>query len=171
MKKHVLPLIMISLLILAWIIAFPMLPEQIPIHWGLNGEANGFASKINAMFSTLGVMVILYLAMALLPKVDPRKTNYKFFSKSYHILINAILGVLFVINILVLASAIGFDVPMGSIGSMIIGIIFMILGNYLPHVRSNFFIGIRTPWTLSSEEVWKQTHRALRKSSFLEALY
>lgn len=70
------------------------------------------------------------------------------------------------INILVLASAIGFDVPMGSIGSMISGIIFMILGNYLPHVRSNFFIGIRTPWTLSSDEVWKQTHRAASKIFF-----
>ncbi len=170
MKKHVLPLTMIGLLILAWILAFPKLPEQMPIHWDVNGEANGFASKLNAMFSTLGIMVILYLSMAFLPKVDPRKTNYKYFSKSYNIMLNAILGVLFVINILMLANAMGYDVPIGSIGPVVVGIIFMILGNYLPQVRSNFFIGIRTPWTLSSDEVWKKTHRAASKIFFFGGL-
>lgn len=170
MKKHVLPLTMIGLLILAWIIAFPKLPEQMPIHWDVNGEANGFASKLNAMFSTLGIMVILYISMAFLPKVDPRKTNYKYFSKSYRIILNAIIGVLFVINILMLANAIGYDVPFGSIDPLVVGIIFMILGNYMPQVRSNFFIGIRTPWTLSSDEVWKKTHRAASKIFFFGGL-
>ncbi|NKE07001.1 SdpI family protein [Mesobacillus selenatarsenatis] len=170
MKKHLLPLTMIGLLVVAWIIVWPKLPEQIPIHWNVNGEANGFASKLNAMFSTLGIMVILYISMAFLPKVDPRKTNYKYFTKSYHIILNAILGVLFVINILMLANAMGYDVPMGSIGPLVVGIIFMILGNYMPQVRSNFFIGIRTPWTLSSDEVWKKTHRAASKIFFFGGL-
>ncbi|WP_079505718.1 SdpI family protein [Mesobacillus jeotgali] len=170
MKKHVLPLTMIGLLVLAWVIAFPKLPEQVPIHWNVNGEADGFASKLNAMFSTLGIMVILYISMSFLPKVDPRKANYKFFSKSYHIILNAILGVFFVINILVLANAAGYDVPIGSIGPLVVGIIFMILGNYMPQVRSNFFIGIRTPWTLSNEEVWKKTHRAASKIFFFGGL-
>lgn len=170
MKKHVLPLTMIGLLILAWIIAFPKLPEQVPIHWNVSGEANGFASKLNAMFSTLGIMVILYLSMAFLPKVDPRKKNYKYFSKSYHIMLNAILGVLFAINIMMLVNAVGYDVPIGSIGPLVVGIIFMVLGNYMPQVRSNFFIGIRTPWTLSSDEVWKKTHRATSKIFFFGGL-
>lgn len=170
MKKHVLPLTMIGLVLLAWVIAYPKLPEQVPIHWNFNGEANGFASKISALFSTLGIMILLYVSMAFLPKVDPRKINYKYFSKSYHIMLNVILGVLFVINIMMLANAVGYDVPIGSIGPLVVGIIFMVLGNYMPQVRSNFFIGIRTPWTLSNDEVWKKTHRAASKIFFFGGL-
>jgi uncharacterized membrane protein len=170
MRKHFLPLTMIGLLILAWIIAFPQLPDQIPIHWNLKGEADGFAAKINAMLSTLGIMVLVYVSMAFLPKVDPRKLNYKYFSKSYNIMMNVLLGVFFVVNLFVIFNALGYDVPMSTLGPLVIGIIFLVLGNYMPQVRSNFFIGIRTPWTLSSDEVWKKTHRAASKIFFFGGL-
>jgi uncharacterized membrane protein len=170
MKKHVLPLTMIGLLIIAWIIAYPKLPDQVPIHWNINGEADGFATPINAMFSTLGIMVLLYVTMVFLPKVDPRKSNYKYFTKSYNIMLNVILGVLFIINIMMLLNAVGYEVPIGSIGPIVVGIIFMVLGNYMPQVRSNFFIGIRTPWTLSSDEVWRKTHRAAARIFFFGGL-
>jgi uncharacterized membrane protein len=170
MRKHFLPLTMIGLLILAWIIAFPQLPDQVPIHWNLKGEADGFATKINAMLYTLGIMVLVYVSMAFLPKVDPRKLNYKYFSKSYNIMMNVLLGVFFVVNLFVIINAIGYDVPISTIGPLVIGIIFLVLGNYMPQVRSNFFIGIRTPWTLSSDEVWKKTHRAASKIFFFGGL-
>lgn len=170
MRKHFLPLTMIGLLILAWIIVFPQLPDQVPIHWNLKGEADGFATKINAMLSTLGIMVLLYVTMAFLPKVDPRKSNYKYFSKSYNIIMNVLLGVFFVVNLFVIFNANGYDVPMSTLGPLVIGIIFLVLGNYMPQVRSNFFIGIRTPWTLSSDEVWKKTHRAASKIFFFGGL-
>lgn len=170
MRKHFLPLTMIGLLILAWIIAYPQLPDQVPIHWALKGEADGFATKINAMLSTLGIMVLVYVSMAFLPKVDPRKLNYKYFSKSYNIMMNVLLGVFFVVNLFVIFNAIGYDVPISTIGPLVIGIIFLVLGNYMPQVRSNFFIGIRTPWTLSSDEVWKKTHRAASKIFFFGGL-
>jgi uncharacterized membrane protein len=170
MRKHFLPLTMIGLLILAWIIAFPQLPDQVPIHWNLKGEADGFAAKTNAMLSTLGIMVLLYVTMAFLPKVDPRKSNYKYFSKSYNIIMNVLLGVFFVVNLFVIFNAIGYDVPMSNMGPLVVGIIFLVLGNYMQQVRSNFFIGIRTPWTLSSDDVWKKTHRAASKIFFFVGL-
>lgn len=170
MKKHVLPLTLIGLLVIAWIIAFPKLPDQVPIHWNINGEADGFATPFNAMLSTLGIMVLLYVTMMFLPKVDPRKANYKYFTKSYNIMLNVILGVLFIINIMMLLNAVGYEVPIGSIGPIVVGIIFMVLGNYMPQVRSNFFIGIRTPWTLSSDEVWRKTHRAAARIFFFGGL-
>jgi uncharacterized membrane protein len=170
MKKHVLPLSLIGLLTIAWIIAFPKMPAEVPIHWNIKGEANGFSTKLNAMFSTLGIMILIYVSMAFLPKVDPRKSNYKYFSKSYNIMLNAILGVLFLVNIMIIFSAIGYDVPISTIGPLVVGMIFMVLGNYMPQVRSNFFIGIRNPWTLSNEEVWKKTHRAAAKIFFFGGL-
>lgn len=170
MKKHVLPLTLIGLLVIAWILAFPKLPDQVPIHWNINGEADGFSTKLNAMFSTVGIMVLLYVLLAFLPKVDPRKSNYKYFSKSYNIMLNAILGVMFFTNIMIIFSAMGYDVPIATIGPLVVGIIFMVLGNYMPQVRSNFFIGIRNPWTLSNDEVWKKTHRAAAKIFFFGGL-
>ena len=170
MRKHFLPLTMIGLLILAWIITYPKIPDQVPIHWNFKGEADGFATKINAMLSTLGIMVLLYVTMAFLPKVDPRKSNYKYFSKSYNIMMNVLLGVFFVVNLFVIFNAIGYDVPISTMGPLVVGIIFLVLGNYMPQVRSNFFIGIRTPWTLSSDDVWKKTHRAASKIFFFGGL-
>jgi len=170
MRKHFLPLTLIGLLILAWIIAYPKLPDQVPIHWNLNGEADGFETRISAMFSTLGIMVLVYVSMAFLPKVDPRKSNYQYFSKSYNIMMNVLLGVFFVINLFVIFNAVGYDVPIATMGPLVVGIIFMVLGNYMPQVRSNFFIGIRNPWTLSSDEVWKKTHRAASKIFFFGGL-
>lgn len=170
MRKHFLPLTLIGLMMLAWIIAYPKLPDQVPIHWNLTGEADGFAAKINAMFSTLGIMVLIYVSMAFLPKVDPRKFNYQYFSKSYNIMMNVLLSVFFVINLFIIFNAAGYEVPIATMGPLVVGIIFMVLGNYMPQIRSNFFIGIRNPWTLSSDEVWKKTHRAASKIFFFGGL-
>ncbi|MEH7443216.1 SdpI family protein [Bacillus sp. JJ1122] len=170
MRKHFLPLTLIGLMMMAWIITYPKLPDQVPIHWNLTGEADGFAAKINAMFSTLGIMVLIYVSMAFLPKVDPRKLNYQYFSKSYNIMMNVLLSVFFVINLFIIFNAAGYDVPIATMGPLVVGIIFMVLGNYMPQIRSNFFIGIRNPWTLSSDEVWKKTHRAASKIFFFGGL-
>ena len=159
MKKHVFPIIMIGLTILAWVIAFPKLPQEVPIHWSLTGEANGFSSKLGAMFTQIGIMTLLYVSVAFLPKIDPRKANYPLFSKGYQIIYNSLLTIFFVLNIITILIGLGYDIPMATMSTLIIGAIFIVMGNFMQLVRSNFFIGIRTPWTLSNDEVWKKTHR------------
>ncbi|MGZ0874810.1 SdpI family protein [Priestia megaterium] len=170
MKKHVFPLGITLLTLVAWLIALPHLPATMPIHWGANGEADGFATKINAMILTVGIMVLIYFIIAFVPRIDPRKENYKYFSKTYNILLNAVLLLFFFVNMSTILQGLGYNVPMSYIAPIMAGIIFIIIGNYLQRVRSNYFMGIRTPWTLSNETVWKKTHRLSGKLFFIGGL-
>lgn len=170
MKKHVFPLGITLLTLVAWVIALPHLPATMPIHWGANGEADGFATKINAMILTVGIMVLIYFVIAFVPRIDPRKENYKYFSKTYNIVLNAVLLLFFFVNMSTILQGLGYNVPMSYIAPIMAGIIFIIIGNYLQRVRSNYFMGIRTPWTLSNETVWKKTHRLSGKLFFIGGL-
>ena len=170
MKKHVFPLSIILLTLVAWLIALPHLPAVMPIHWGANGEADGFATKINAMILTVGIMVLIYFIIAFVPRIDPRKENYKYFSKTYNILLNAVLLLFFFVNMSTILQGLGYNVPMSYIAPIMAGLVFIIIGNYLQRVRSNYFMGIRTPWTLSNETVWKKTHRLSGKLFFIGGL-
>ena len=170
MKKHVFPLSITLLTLVAWLIALPYLPATMPIHWGANGEADGFATKINAMILTVGIMVLIYFIIAFVPRIDPRKENYKYFSKTYNILLNAVLLLFFFVNMSTILQGLGYNVPMSYIAPIMAGLVFIIIGNYLQRVRSNYFMGIRTPWTLSNETVWKKTHRLSGKLFFIGGL-
>ena len=170
MKKHVFPLGITLLTLVAWLIALPHLPATMPIHWGANGEANGFATKINAMILTVGIMVLIYFIIAFVPRIDPRKENYKYFSKTYNIVLNAVLLLFFFVNMSTILQGLGYNVPMSYIAPIMAGLVFIIIGNYLQRVRSNYFMGIRTPWTLSNETVWKKTHRLSGKIFFIGGL-
>ncbi|MGB3891438.1 MAG: SdpI family protein [Priestia megaterium] len=170
MKKHVFPLSITVLTLVAWLIALPHLPATMPIHWGANGEADGFATKINAMILTVGIMVLIYFIIAFVPRIDPRKENYKYFSKTYNILLNAVLLLFFFVNMSTILQGLGYNVPMSYIAPIMAGLVFIIIGNYLQRVRSNYFMGIRTPWTLSNETVWKKTHRLSGKIFFIGGL-
>ncbi|MDD9782719.1 SdpI family protein [Priestia megaterium] len=170
MKKHLFPLGITLLTLVAWLIALPHLPATMPIHWGANGEADGFATKINAMILTVGIMVLIYFIIAFVPRIDPRKENYKYFSKTYNILLNAVLLLFFFVNMSTILQGLGYNVPMSYIAPIMAGLVFIIIGNYLQRVRSNYFMGIRTPWTLSNETVWKKTHRLSGKLFFIGGL-
>ena len=170
MKKHLFPLGITLLTLVAWLIALPHLPATMPIHWGANGEADGFATKINAMILTVGIMVLIYFIIAFVPRIDPRKENYKYFSKTYNIVLNAVLLLFFFVNMSTILQGLGYNVPMSYIAPIMAGLVFIIIGNYLQRVRSNYFMGIRTPWTLSNETVWKKTHRLSGKLFFMGGL-
>ncbi|WP_147534156.1 SdpI family protein [Bacillus marasmi] len=170
MKKHIFPISIIALTIIVWAIAYPKLPAEVPTHWGFNGEVNGYSSKLNAMLTQIGIMALLYFSVAFLPKIDPRRKNYKYFSSSYQMMYNALLVVFFGLNVFVIFYALGYDIPMSSLGTVFIGIIFIVLGNVMQRVRSNFFIGLRTPWALSNEEVWRKTHRFGGKLFFVSGI-
>ncbi|MCU5379526.1 SdpI family protein [Bacillus cereus] len=159
MKKHLFPLLLIALTILAWCIAWPHLPGEVPSHWNLAGEVNGHMSKMGMMIFDVAIMVFIYALVTVLPKIDPRYENYKKFPKALGRINGAILFFLFTINMMTLANALGYNIPIGIVVNIMVGILFVVLGNYMQQCKPNFFIGIKTPWTLSSEEVWRKTHR------------
>jgi uncharacterized membrane protein len=158
MKKHLFAIIFIFITGLAWAYAWPNLPDTMAIHWGIEG-ANGFASKFNAMLLTFGIMIFVYILLTISPKIDPKKENYDKFSRSYTIMNYSVLILLFLVNVLVIGGGLGYEIPMNSTPYIIVGLLFIVMGNYLPQCKPNYFVGIKTPWTLSNEEVWRKTHR------------
>jgi uncharacterized membrane protein len=140
--------------------AYGRLPETIATHWNLQGAPDGYSSR----FWAVAVMPLVTLGLTglfnLLPRVDPRGENYPKFLTSYWLIANAILvftGV--VAHTLILANGLGYTVQVDRLLPIGMGLLFAFLGNYLTRVEPNWFIGIRTPWTLSSDAVWRKTHR------------
>ncbi|MCP1165957.1 MULTISPECIES: SdpI family protein [Bacillus] len=159
MRKHIFPLLLIALTILAWCAAWPHLPEEVPSHWNLAGEVDGHMSKMGMMIFDVAIMVFIYALLTLLPKIDPKHENYEKFSKGYNVINYSVLFLLFLVSIIGIGAGLGYDIPMNSTPHILVGLLFIVIGNYLPQCKPNYFVGIKTPWTLSNEEVWRKTHR------------
>lgn len=132
------------------------LPLQVPLHWNINGEINRYGSKIELLIISL-IPLILYTFFLFIPMIDPKKRLEAMGNKFYTIrLITALfLAVLF--------SFIIYSVKEESLVNpnylfVILGAFFVLLGNYFKTIKPNYFVGIRTPWTLENETIWKNTH-------------
>ena len=140
-------------------ILYPSLPEQIPTHWNAQGQVDGYMKKPGGVIIMPAMAVFTFVIMKLIPVISPKGFRTDKFSDVFGVLQVTLVGFMSIVAILVLLEARGLDV---RINEMIIagtGLLFVIIGNYLGRVRKNFFIGIRTPWTLASDEVWNRTHR------------
>ncbi|HHW68694.1 MAG: hypothetical protein PWP07_2415 [Epulopiscium sp.] len=150
--------LLIVLSFIGTIIVFPFLPEQIPTNWGINGEINDYSSKY-MIFFLAALPAMIYLLMLYGPKLDPKKENYKKHSKAYSIISISTVLTLVAIHWLTVLATFNIIKHMDFFIKLIIGILFAVMGNYMSQLRFNYFVGIRLPWTLASEKVWKKTHR------------
>ena len=147
-----------------------MLPESIPTHWNFQGEADNYSSKT---WGTLFLPLLnmgMYLLLLLLPKIDPRKKNYRYFGNTYRnirLLLALFMMVMFFITMQMVLGTMSVDSK--AILFLIFGLI-AVLGNFMRTLRSNFFIGVRTPWTLDNPDVWRKTHEAAGKLWFYASL-
>ena len=142
------------------------LPETIPTHWNIHGEADSFSGKTSA-WRIVGLGILIPLLMKFLPKLDPKKENYAIFQDSYYKL-RLLIAVFFsfLATAILSVSLSGNSELFIRLLSVGIGLLFAGIGNYLGTVKPNFFVGIRTPWTLSNENVWKKTHQLAGKLWF-----
>lgn len=159
MKKHILPLIFIAATVILWLVFYPQLPEKLPTHWGPGGNVDGYSSKLGAMLISVGLMVLVYIILVFFPKIDPKKENYKLFTRGYTIINVALFLVVFLINLMIISTGLGYTFNTSVVIKLIIGILFIIIGNFLPQVKPNYFMGIKTPWALNDEDNWRKTHR------------
>ncbi|MBL7788719.1 MAG: SdpI family protein [Chitinophagales bacterium] len=158
MKKQILPLIIALIPILVVIYFYPDLPEKIPGHYNFKGEVDRYDPKWTA-FITAALGLIIYGVMLFIRKYDPKGRISAMGSKFDNLALW--LTILFsMFSLLIIGSAISkiSTENMFTSLNLFIGILFLILGNYMTSMKPNYFIGIRTPWTLESEEVWKKTH-------------
>lgn len=135
------------------------LPELIPIHWGLDGQVDGWAPRIVGALLGPGMLAAWLGLFHLLPRISPRQFEVESFRETYNYLMALIAGLLGFIHVVSLAAALWPEMPSGRILVAGIMLMFVLMGNVLGRTRRNFWIGIRTPWTLASDRVWAETHR------------
>ena len=138
---------------------YQVLPEVVPSHWGFDGKVNGYSSRLVASIAIPLMSLGMYLLFLLIPYFDPKKTQYEKFGKVYIIFKTSLLVLFAILYFAANFNGLGYNVPIGTLTPILIGALFIIIGNYLGKIKSNWFMGIRTPWTMSSEEVWNKTHR------------
>ncbi|HEY0115274.1 MAG TPA: SdpI family protein [Allosphingosinicella sp.] len=149
----------------AALVAGSILPEaiQLPIHWGLNGEADAFADKWTALLMPGAIVAAVSLLFHFMPVLEPRREGLARSQGLYLWGWIAILLMGVVIEFAVIAVAFGWGVSVNHLIVGAVGIMLVMIGNQLGKSRSMYLIGLRTPWTLASEEVWIKTHRLAGK--------
>jgi uncharacterized membrane protein len=158
MRKLVAPFFILGAIAFS-IAVWSRLPERMPVHWGLNGQVDRYGSRGQAAFFFPGLMLLVWLLLRFLPRIDPRRANYAKFADTYDLLVNSFVALFAVMHVALLGAALGWPVSMERVVPALVGVPFIILGNVLPRARPNWWFGIRTPWTLSNDRVWVRTHR------------
>jgi|APSaa5957512622_1039677.scaffolds.fasta_scaffold04700_8 uncharacterized membrane protein len=153
--------IVLALIILTFIIGiyfYSHFPDQVASHWNTKGEVDGYMSKFWGLFIAPFIMLGMWILFILIPKMDPLKENIEKFRKYYDSFIVILTLFLFYIFLLVVIwnGIVEFNMTQAIVPA--IAILFYYIGGLMSHMKRNWFIGIRTPWTLSNDKVWEKTH-------------
>jgi len=160
MKKSYLVIIVLILISFGLgIYLYPQMPDEMASHWNIKGEADGYMSKFWGLFLMPIILLGLFLLFILIPKIDPLKANIAKFRKYFDGFMVLIMVFLFYIYLLSIAWNLGKRFDMSQMMVPALGILFYYCGILVENAKRNWFIGIRTPWTLSSEKVWEKTHK------------
>jgi uncharacterized membrane protein len=150
-------IIVISLM--AALFFYQNFPAQVPTHWDMNGKINGYSGPFMAAFLVPIMMIGLYVMFLFLPYLDPKKEQYLSFASTYHRFKDLIIAFLAILFFLTGLNGLGYQINIGFYIPIMVGAFFVIIGLLLEKVKMNWFLGIRTPWTMSSETVWNKTHK------------
>ena len=157
LKLLILTSIIILLPILAGVILWDTLPEQIPTHWNAAGEVDGWSSKAFAVFGLPCLMLGIQWLCVLGTAADPKKANHP--EKILHLVFWIIPVISVGLFVVTYVAALGTEVRMEMIMPLLVGFVLTVVGNYLPKCKQSYTIGIKIPWTLNSKENWNRTHR------------
>ncbi len=140
-------------------VMYPSLPDPMPTHWNAAGEVDDYLSKPGGVATFMAIPVFMFILFKLIPVISPRGFRTESFTGVLNILMTTAVVFGCVIAVGAVRAGLGSDFEMSTFVMVAVGLLLMIIGNFLGKVRKNFFIGIRTPWTLASDEVWAKTHR------------
>ena len=156
-KSLILPSIMILLPILAGLFLWDRLPEQVPMHWNASGQVDGWGSKGFFVFAMPLIMLAMEWLAVLVTHSDPKKKAHS--QKVLSLVIWIVPTLQLVLSGVTYATALGTAVPIEVVMPLMMGVLFIAIGNYMPKCKQNYTIGIKISWTLNSEENWNKTHR------------
>lgn len=135
------------------------MPDQMIFHWNAEGLPDGVTDKAIALFSIPVLLLLFGLLFLVLPKIDPLKENYARFRKQYDLFVLVISAFFLYLQLAVIVFNLGFFFNMGIVLAPAFFVLFYYVGILLDHAKRNWFIGIGTPWTISSDVVWDKTHK------------
>lgn len=162
MKFRIIEIIIILLILLSYILSiyfYPKLPEKIATHWNEKGEVDGYLPKGEGLFILPIILTGITLLLLIIPKIDPLKKNIEKFRKYYEYFIILFVILLLLGHIHTILWNIGIQINPNMYVSFSLGGLFYYIGFLCEKVKQNWFIGVRTPWTLSSERVWDKTNK------------
>ncbi len=141
------------------LVAYPQLPAIVPMHWNAHGQVDSWGPKWSLLVYTPGIMISIIVLFAILPWLSPKKFEIDSFRPTYLYIMIVLVAMFAYIQILSVLSALGPALDVGRAAEGGISLLMAFTGNVLGKVRRNFYVGIRTPWTIASERVWNATHR------------
>jgi len=152
----------LAIVLLSFVIGiyiYPQMPETMVFHWNARGEADGYASKLFGLFLMPAVSFVLFLLFVAIPKIDPLKQNIAKFRKYFDRFVLLIMIFLFYLYLITILWNFGFSFNIIQLLVPAFAALFYYCGILIEKAKRNWFIGIRTPWTMSSDKVWDKTHR------------
>jgi uncharacterized membrane protein len=138
-------------------------PEQIATHFGIDGQPNDYSSKVTGLILFPGINIMMYFLFIIMPKIDPSRKNYGLFQDKFKIIRVLLHALLSFITMVTVFYSLGYQFNLTFVIYYGLLVFFLVMGNYMGNVRHNYFIGVRTPWTLANETVWTKTHRLTAK--------
>lgn len=159
MMRRVIHPLLIALAFAGSAAAWPRLPDQVPVHWNLQGEVDRYGSRLEGALFLPVLMLAVWGMMRILPKLDPKRANYPRMQATYELVITLSLAGMLAMHLVIVAVSLGYPVPIDTVIPVVVGVMLIAIGNVLPRAKPNWWFGVRTPWTLSNERVWVRTHR------------
>ncbi|MFA6305014.1 MAG: SdpI family protein [Patescibacteria group bacterium] len=170
-KSEIVPLLLAIISIALGFYFYANFPETVPMHWNMYGEVDSYGSRFAGAIIGPAMVVGMYLLFLIIPLIDPKKEKYEQFTKIFRMMRLILMLVMLGVYIIASLSGLGYPVRVELWIPIIIGLLFVIMGNYMGKIKPNWFMGIRTPWTLSNDEVWNKTHRLGGKLFMLLGLF
>ena len=164
------PWVVVAATFVASTVVWPLAPQRVAIHWLLSGTPDGFADRFPGLFLLPAASLLVLVLLRLAPRIDPLRRRYAEFADAYGVILLAVVGYLAAVQAMVLAAALGAQVNSGLVIGLLLGAMLVVVGAVIDRLKPNWFMGIRTPWTLSSERSWTATHRAGRYVFFAMAI-
>jgi len=155
--------LIIGAVLAATLAVYPHLPEQVPTHWNSHGQADDYSAKWTPLLLTPGIMIGIMTLFALLPWLSPRHFEVDRFRSTYLYIMLVILAFMGYMQALMLRAAAGKQLDMNHAVMGGVCLLLVLLGGVLSRVKRNFYVGVRTPWTIADEQVWDATHRFAAK--------
>ncbi len=169
-SKKELPLIAVVLLPFLYLAYYwNRLPSRVPIHWNFQGQIDRYGSKMELLLIPILLPLLIYLIFLVIPLIDP-KQKLKSMGNKYQRIKSLVTIFMSLLALVIIYSAKNKSLANPNYIILSIGILFLVMGNYFKTIKTNYFLGIRTPWTLEDEYVWKETHKVAGKFWFAGGL-